>query len=62
MEGEIVDYAERELVPQMRRVDRDAGIAFERGLDLPAFGIAPDAALVRWAQEVARTRTWARAR
>jgi len=55
MEGEIVDYAERELVPQMRRVATDAGIAFERGLDLPAFGIAPDAELVRWAQEVART-------
>jgi len=39
----------------MRRVATDAGIAFERGLDLPAFGIAPDAELVRWAQEVART-------
>jgi acetylornithine deacetylase len=55
LEREIVDYAERELVPQMRRVADEAGIAFVRGLDLPAFGIAPDAALVRWAQEVART-------
>ena len=55
MEREIVEYAERELVPQMRRVASDVGIAFERGLDLPAFGIAPDADLVRWAQEVART-------
>ena len=55
LESEIVAYAERELVPQMRTVATDAGIAFERGLDLPAFGIAPDAALVRWAQEVART-------
>ena len=24
-------------------------------MDVPAFGIAPDAALVRWAQQVART-------
>ena len=55
MEDEIVDYARRELLPEMQRVDRDAGIVFERGLDLPAFGIAPDAPLVRWAQDVART-------
>ncbi|MGZ8272856.1 MAG: acetylornithine deacetylase, partial [Burkholderiaceae bacterium] len=55
MENEIGDYVRRELVPEMRRVDRDAGIVFERGLDLPAFGIAPDAPLVRWAQDVART-------
>jgi len=55
MENEIADYARRELVPAMQRVDREAGIVFERGLDLPAFGIAPDAPLVRWAQDVART-------
>ncbi len=55
MEDEIVGYARRELVPEMLRVDREAGIVFERGLDLPAFGIAPDAPLVRWAQDVART-------
>ena len=55
LEGEIVEYAERELVPQMKRVASDAGIAFERGLDLPAFGIAPDAPIVRWAQDIART-------
>jgi len=55
LEGEIVAYAERELVPQMRAVSAETGIAFERGLDLPAFGIDPGAALVRWAQEVART-------
>src|SRR5512145_2422891 len=51
LEGEIVGFAERELVPEMRRVAGDAGIVFERGLDLPAFGIAPDAELVRWAQD-----------
>jgi acetylornithine deacetylase len=55
LEDEIVAYAQGELVPEMRRVAADAGIAFDRGLDLPAFGIAPDAALVRWAQDVART-------
>lgn len=51
----IVEYAERQLVPEMRRVANDAGIAFECGMDLPAFGIAPDHPLVRWAQEVAST-------
>lgn len=55
LEDEIVAYAQGELVPEMRRVAPDAGIAFERGLDLPAFGIAPDATLVHWAQDVART-------
>jgi acetylornithine deacetylase len=55
LEGEIVAYAQGELVPQMRAVAAEAGIAFERGLDLPAFGIDPGAALVRWAQDVART-------
>ncbi len=51
----IVEYAEHELVPAMQRVARDAGIVFERGMDLPAFGIAPDHPLVRWAQQVAST-------
>ena len=51
----IVEYAERQLVPEMRRVAIDASIAFECGMDLPAFGIAPDHPLVRWAQEVAST-------
>lgn len=55
LEREIVEYAQRELVPEMRRVADDAGIAFERGMDVPAFGIAPDAPLVRWAQQLART-------
>ena len=51
----IVEYAERELLPEMQRVAGDAAIAFERGMDLPAFGIAPEHPLVRWAQQVART-------
>ena len=52
---EIVEYAERELVPEMKKVAADTGIVFERGMDLPAFGIAADHRLVRWAQDVART-------
>ena len=52
---EITEYAERVLVPEMRRVTSDAGIAFELGMDLPAFGIEPGHPLVRWAQEVAST-------
>jgi acetylornithine deacetylase len=51
----IVGYAERELVPEMHRVTKDAGIAFELGMDLPAFGIEPDHPIVQWAQQVART-------
>ena len=51
----ITEYAERELVPEMRRVTTGAGIAFELGMDLPAFGIEPEHPLVRWAQEVAST-------
>ena len=53
--SEIVDYAERELLPEMQRVAGNAGITFERGMDLPSFGIAADHPLVRWAQQVART-------
>lgn len=52
---EIAGYAKNELLPEMRRVAADADIAFEQGLDLPAFGIAPDAPVVRFAQQLART-------
>jgi acetylornithine deacetylase len=55
MSAPIVDYAQRELLPQMRRIAPEAGIQFDMGLDLPAFGIAPDAPLVQWAMELART-------
>lgn len=51
----ILDYARGELLPQMKRVAPEADIAFEMGMDLPAFGIAPDAPVVRWAMDLART-------
>jgi acetylornithine deacetylase len=51
----ILDFAQRELLPQMQAVAKDADIAFEMGLDLPAFGIEPDAPVVRWAMELAQT-------
>lgn len=51
----ILDYAASELVPQMNKVAPEAGIVFEMGMDLPAFGIAPEASVVKWAQEQART-------
>lgn len=51
----IIDYARNELLPQMQRVAAEADIAFEMGMDLPAFGIAPDAPVVQWAQALART-------
>jgi acetylornithine deacetylase len=56
MSRRIIDYAERELLPQMRAVAADADIRFDLGMDLPAFGIAPDAPLVQWVQRLARTR------
>lgn len=56
MSAQIIDYAQRELLPQMRKVAADADIRFELGMDLPAFGIAPDAPLVQWAQKLARTQ------
>jgi acetylornithine deacetylase len=52
---EIVGYAKNELLPEMRRVADDVDIAFEQGLNLPAFGIAPDAPVVQFAQQLART-------
>jgi acetylornithine deacetylase len=55
LEREIVQYAEDNLLPQMRRVAPESSIAFERGMDVPAFDTAPDAPLVRWAQQAART-------
>jgi acetylornithine deacetylase len=53
---EIVAHAREVLEPEMRRVVSDAGITFDLGMDLPAFGIAPDDPLVRWSQELARTQ------
>ncbi len=54
MSTQILDYA-KGLLPDMRRIAPEADIAFDMGLDLPAFGIAPEAPLVKWAQELART-------
>lgn len=51
----ILDHARNELLPQMRAVAADADIRFDMGMDLPAFGIAPDAPIVLWAQQLART-------
>lgn len=53
---EIIDHARRVLVPRMRAVAPDADIVFEPGMSVPAFGIAPDAPIVTWAQEIARTQ------
>jgi acetylornithine deacetylase len=54
--GEIFAHATRELLPAMRAVAPDADIVFEAGMNVPAFGIATDAPLVGWAQDLARTR------
>jgi acetylornithine deacetylase len=51
----ILDYARGELLPRMRAVAPESDIAFAMGLDLPAYGIEPDAPLVRWAMELAQT-------
>ena len=49
-------FAEREVLPKMRAVAADSAITFQRGMSLPAFGIAVDAALVGWSQDLAETR------
>jgi acetylornithine deacetylase len=51
----ILDYAQA-LLPGMRAVAPEADIRFEQGMDLPAFGISPDAPVVKWAQMLARTQ------
>jgi acetylornithine deacetylase len=51
----ILDYA-RALLPEMRAVAPEAEIRVEMGMDLPAFGIAADAPVVKWAQQLARTQ------
>jgi acetylornithine deacetylase len=51
----ILDYASGELLPRMRAVAPESDIAFATGLDLPAYGIEPDAPLVRWGMELAQT-------
>jgi acetylornithine deacetylase len=51
----IIDFAKAELLPQMKRIAPEAEIAFEIGMDLPAFGIEADAPVVRWAMQLART-------
>lgn len=52
----ILAFAEREVLPKMRAVADDSAITFRLGMDLPAFGIALDAPLVQWAQDLSMTR------
>jgi acetylornithine deacetylase len=52
----IIAFAEREVLPKMRAVADDSAITFKQGMDLPAFGIALDAPLVQWAQDLSMTR------
>ena len=56
LSNEIIAFAERDVLPGMRAVAPDSSIVFKRGMSLPAFGIAPDAPLVEWAQDLALTR------
>ncbi len=51
----ILDYARSELLPRMKQVAPEADIAFQMGMDLPAFGIDPAAPVVQWAMDLART-------
>lgn len=56
LSDEIIAFAEREVLPKMRAVADDSAITFKQGMDLPAFGIAIDAPLVQWAQDLSMTR------
>lgn len=51
----IMEYAQA-LLPEMRAVAPESDIRFEINMDLPAFGIAADAPVVKWAQQLARTQ------
>jgi len=53
---EIMAFAEHEVLPKMRDVAPESSITFQPGMSLPAFGIAADAPLVAWAQDLAETR------
>ena len=55
LSSEIIDWAQRELAPRMRAVAPETGIQFEAGMQVQAFGIEPEAPLVRFAQDLART-------
>jgi len=57
----ILDYAQA-LLPEMRAVAPEADIRRRDGLDLPAFGIAADAPVVRWRSSWRARSTWAPAR
>lgn len=54
--AEIEAYARRELEPKMQAVAPEAGIRFAPGMNIPAFGIDPAAAVVQLAMERAGTR------
>ena len=54
MARQIIEYG-HSLLPEMKAVAPDADIRFEMGMDLPAFGIDPEAPIVKWAQQLART-------
>ncbi|HYS14214.1 MAG TPA: acetylornithine deacetylase [Burkholderiaceae bacterium] len=56
LSDEIIAFTEREVLPKMRAVAADSVVTFQRGMSLPAFGIAVAAALVEWAQDLAETR------
>lgn len=51
--AEIRTHAERELLPDMRAVSGEAGIAFERIVDLPALDAEAETALVAYAEALA---------
>jgi acetylornithine deacetylase len=55
LSDQIIDWAQRELAPRMRAVASETGIHFEAGMQVHAFGIEPDAPLVKFAQDLART-------
>ena len=52
----ITDYAQHDLLPRMRRTAPEAEILFEPGMELEAFGIATEAAIVQWAMQLAGNR------
>lgn len=60
LEREIRDYATQVLEPEMRRVDPEAGFAFETKAEIPALDTRDDDRITALAQSLARNATAAK--
>lgn len=57
LEREIKDYAERVILPEMRRTDADTGISFETKAEIPGLNTAEAARVTQLAQALSRNKS-----